>query len=520
MKSGQCRTTDLGSTASRRRLWPVSPHSLRATVVVALVAIGACARTPPERALLDQMATALGGRDRVLGTTSLRLEGSGENFSIGQNRTVEGELPRYTVANYVRRYDFARNRSRLEQVRTPAFPSGNMAPVRQFISLDGDVAFTVSESGVVTRQELWVARERRGELRHTPMGIVRAALGETSKLGAPRVEEGFDVMDITEADGTTFTVFADRTTHLPARVRMTIAHPELGDVPFETVFDQYATSGGVPTPGVYTTTIDGHITARITVSSTTFNAGVEDLVAPPPVASSDPNPARATVVVEDVGPGLWYLTGQSHHSVVAEFADHLTIVEAPQGDARALAVIQRARELRPGKPVTQVIPSHHHFDHIGGVRAAISQGLTVVTPTATRAFFENLAGRPHRLVPDALEAAPKPAQLQTFDGELVLEDASMSLRVIPIEGSPHADPFLMVYFPKHRALFEVDAFTPAAIDAKVPPRAPFAKALLDAITGRKLVVDRILAGHGRIGTMKELEASVAATAAAASDTQR
>lgn len=498
--------------AARR---PRQRRALEVAVVAgwALAVVGCGSSAPANQQLLDRIATALGGKDRVLEIASLRLEGTGETYSLGQNRTVQAELPKYTVSNVVRRLDFARNRSRLEQQRTPAFPTGNPAAVRQFIALDGDVAFVVSEAGVVTRQEPWVARERRAELRHTPTSIVRAALASGSTLSAPRIEDDQDAIDITETDGATFTLFSDRATHLPTRVRSMTTHPNLGDTTVETLFENYGTTNGVQTPSVYVTKMDGQIISRLQVSSTTLNAGVEDLVAPPPVVSSDPNPPRATVTVEEVGPGLWYLTGQSHHSVVVEFADHLTLVEAPLSEARTLAVIQKARELRPGKPVTEVIPSHHHFDHIAGIRAAVSEGLTLVTPTRTRAHYEQLISRPHTLLPDALARAPKPPQFRTFDDELTLEDKQMSLRVVPIGASAHAEPFLAVYFPKHRALYEVDAFTPAAADAKTPPPSPFAAQLRDAVVTRGLRVDTLLPGHGRKATWRELEAAATATPA-------
>lgn len=480
--------------------------------LVSIVGCG-CTTTPPDQQLIDHIATALGGKERILDVTSVRIEGQGETFSLGQNRTIEGPLPRYTIANVVRRFDFARNRSRIEQVRTPTFATGNTAPVRQFVALDGDVAFSVSESGVVERQDSWTARERRAELRHTPLSIVRTALATGVTRSAPRVEDAWDAIDITDTDGLVYTLFADRSTHLPAKVRVATTHPNLGDTVLETEFGAYTATNGVQMPGTYTTKMDAAVTARLTVSSTTLNAGVEDLVAPPPVAASDANPPRPLVVVDEIAPGLWHLTGQSHHSVVAEFSDHLTLIEAPLSEARTLAVIQRARELRPGKPVTQLIVSHHHFDHIAGIRAAVSEGLTLIVPAATRSHYESLVARPRRLSPDALASAPKPPQFLTYERELVLEDAAMSLHVLPIEGSGHADPFSMVYFPKQRALYEVDAFTPGAVDAKTAPPSPFAKDLHNALVARSLKVERILAGHGRVATLTELEAAAAAATA-------
>lgn len=135
------------------------------------------------------------------------------------------------------------------------------------------------------------------------------------------------------------------------------------------------------------------------------------------------------MAVQEVATGIWLLAGQSHHSVVVEFADHLTLIEAPQSELRTMAVIARARELRPDKPLTQMVMSHHHFDHSGGFRAAVSEGLTVIVDKASVSFFEAVAKRPSTLAPDALARNPKPATIVGVDGEMVLSDKTMTVNL-------------------------------------------------------------------------------------------
>jgi len=179
--------------------------------------------------------------------------------------------------------------------------------------------------------------------------------------------------------------------------------------------------------------------------------------------------------------------------VVIEFADHLTLIESPQNDTRALAVIAKARELRPNKPLTQVINSHHHFDHSGGLRAAVSEGLTVITQKANAQYYQDAMARAHTIVPDALAKNPKPLKIETVDEEMELKDATRTVNLYRIAGSPHADTLLMAYFPKERILVEADVYTPGGA------LAPYAPNLLENITKRKLRIDRFVPLHGVIG---------------------
>jgi glyoxylase-like metal-dependent hydrolase (beta-lactamase superfamily II) len=181
-----------------------------------------------------------------------------------------------------------------------------------------------------------------------------------------------------------------------------------------------------------------------------------------------------------------------------ELSKELLLVDAPQSEARTLAAIAKARELQPAKPLTKVITTHHHFDHTAGIRAAIAEGLTIVTHQGNRTFFEEMAKRPHSIVADALSKKPGPVTIQTVDDELAITDAARTVNIYHVAGNPHSDTMLMVYLPAERVIVEVDAFTPgSAVN-------PYAANLLENIDRRKLRVDRIVPLHGTIAPFAEL----------------
>ncbi len=461
----------------------------------------ACTRLTPEQQIISDAAAALGGRDRVLAVRTLVIEGEGSNGNLGQDLTPERAEQSFTVSNYKLEMDLAGARARVEQTRTPNFTYfQGQQPQRQILGVAGNVGYNVGANGVATRVADSVARQRRLEFLHHPLTIVRAALDAGASLANPRTANGQRVVDVTTT-GLTITLALDETTDLPTRVVSMADDLNLGDVAIETAFADYQEVAGLKLPSRLTTTTDRVTTSDIHATKQIVDGPPSDLSAPPAAAAAAPitgNPP-ANVTVQEIAPGVWWLGGQSHHSVVVEFADHLTLIEAPQNDTRALAVVAKARALRPNKPLTTVVVTHHHFDHSGGVRAAISEGLSVIAHKAAEAFFQSAATRPHTILQDALARNPKPLKFQAVDDTLELKDATRTMELYHIIGSQHADTLLMAYLPKERIVVEADVFTPgAAVNA-------FAANFLDNLEKRSLRVDKIVPVHGTIAAFADLQ---------------
>ncbi|HIE93174.1 MAG TPA: MBL fold metallo-hydrolase [Acidobacteria bacterium] len=480
------------------------PRCLIVFSVLFAVACGGAAT--PELQLIEDAAEAMGGLRSVSQTTALTVEGEGRTFRLGQNTRPRADLPYYQVENYLLQVDYANQRWRLSQDRTTTFLTGGpLYGARQTYGLDGDVAYDDA-----ARASDKVAADRWAEMYRNPLGIVLLGLDETSTVSNLREEGAERVVDVVAANGTQFTLHVSAETGLPSKVVSSSYHPNLGDVAIETLFDGYQEMGGLggfqarlTLPRNYTTNLDRFTISRYSTTADT-NADVGDLSAPADVRAASAPMATVTVDVDEVTDGVWRLAGQSHHSALLEFEDFLVLIEAPQSEARTLAVIESARELRPDKPLRYVINTHHHFDHSAGIRAAVSEGLTVVTHRTNQSFYEDMVARRHSIVQDALTRNAQPLTLEAVSSEEPFEitDGSRTLQIATVVDDPHAEGMLMAYLPRERILFEVDAFSPSAAAS------PFAETLLRNIEDRELRVETIVPLHGEIATLEDLETAV------------
>jgi hypothetical protein len=249
----------------------------------------------------------------------------------------------------------------------------------------------------------------------------------------------------------------DPASHLPRFTRWAERHVNLGDLTTTTWFTGYTAVDGVRLPLGLRQELDWrHQTSLMfQVDSYRVNVPAAELPAfpapPRPVISAPPQ-AQVTKVAD----GVWDVRVGTAGGPVIEFADRLVMFEAYGGEPQTLARIDAANRLVAGKKVEAIIVSHHHFDHTGGLRAAVSRGLEVISQRGNEGIIREMVERPAVLYPDALARSPHPLKFTPVDDKLVLEDRTHRLEIYRVVEHAHMPDGVFAYLPKERIMMEGD----------------------------------------------------------------
>ena len=183
----------------------------------------------------------------------------------------------------------------------------------------------------------------------------------------------------------------------------------------------------------------------------------------PDAAPAIPDAVRTAKVppvqvdVQKIGNGMFYMAGGTHASVVVEFRDQITVFDAPLDEARSLAVIREIKRAIPNKPIRYVVSSHHHWDHLGGLRAYVAkENVTIVLQKNNLPYYaEVLWIRPWTLQPDLLALFPpeEVSEGYTFEEvgqKFVLSDGTRTMEIYNVQGLQHAQGMVMAYLPQEK----------------------------------------------------------------------
>ena len=100
----------------------------------------------------------------------------------------------------------------------------------------------------------------------------------------------------------------------------------------------------------------------------------------------------------------------------------------------------------------------------------MSEGATLVTSEMARPYFERTLANPNSINPDALQRSGRKATVTGVSTKRSFTDGERTVDVYFIEGSVHAQGFMMVHLPREKILIQADAFTPGRAQHAPRPR--------------------------------------------------
>ena len=195
------------------------------------------------------------------------------------------------------------------------------------------------------------------------------------------------------------------------------------------------------------------------------------------------------------------VVGGSHNGLIVAMKDYLVVFDAPINEWQSAFTIDAAKAKYPGKPVRYLMLTHHHVDHIGGARAYVAEGATVIVPSPDKVLFERMFAAPHTVSPDRLQRNFKPATVVEIADQSSLRDDEGEIRLYNI-ANPHAEGMLVGYLPKEGILWVTDMYSPARDKRK----SPGAVNLYEALKHLGVKPSLLAGGHGGSASYEEFEA--------------
>ena len=503
-------------------------HRALLTLTLAVFNIGS-ANAQTAGALVDQAAKAMGGMAALRAIESQVVESEGKQFNsapiaqLGPQRQIS--TFRYTLTR-----DLNQPRLRLEWTAGGSARNENLRFVEVIDGAVGLLQEGDTKNAKQSRLHPGRLATRMREEKRSAVQIIRIAaankslrrLADTELDGMPH-----RVVAFSEGDDE-FRLYLDPKTRLPAQVDILEDDPLEGDSSYLLRFADWRKTDNVMMPFSLRLELNGRLLQEEQIKSVRNNVslGAEVFAIAESIRNqkTDAKPIASQWILRRVAGNVSYqdmgrpaniewlrladgahkIVGSSHATIVVEMRDHLVAIEGPLYEERTAPVVNAIKEKFPNKPIRYVVPTHHHLDHSGGIRAFMASGATIVTPFVAKDFYTMVAKAPHSRKPDSLAKHKSGVVIEAFGGgPRILTDGSRRIEIYPMPTS-HANDLVVIYLPAERLLIEADHISPRNGQVR---SAPAVKEFVAALDKLNLDVATIVGIHGDSATLQAARAA-------------
>ena len=439
---------------------------------------------PPAGRLLEEALDALGGSERLGRLDDWIVEGRGRENLSAELQGLSPEEPTWRP-HEEKVAVVAASGSVAWQRRTPR--NDQSVRWRRFIYEPKAFGVVDYNAGYGRKRPRETSEaDRQALARRIPHLLLLEAGTRSQRLVATgeRTIDGVtcDAIDATLSDGARLTICLGRAPRVLARAEYTAYLPGLGDsvVAWQWRGWKKDSSLGLA-PSGHTVTVNGTVFQEVAYDR--YAAGSPEAaammeipadLAPPAGTRPRPEaPAPVGLASGEVSPGVHVAQARGFTVSFIEFEDFLVVFDAPAsapgleaipaGDLEDservtdefLAAIARSC---PGKPVRFVVLSHHHSDHLGGIRAFANRDVTILAAPGQVPAVRRALGAPHTDAPDRWPADARQARVEAVPDRRMIGDGRRRLEVINVGANPHTSENLFVWLPEERLIFQGDLF--------------------------------------------------------------
>lgn len=506
------------------------------------------AAADPVSTVIEDVARAMGGVEQLRSANNQIVTASATGFAPLQAPTPGGEPEKFDHISFSMTSALDGVRYQTHWTITPEFPLQTHYDFTEI--MNGEHGAVIGVDSLLQIPQAPMQSIRMGARLVTnfvtsPVEMIKSMLltpNDVVLLGSKDWHnKDFTVLELNKF-GKDMLLWIDNRSHLPIKTTYWDSNPLLGDSQIVTYYSDWQESGGINVPMTIKQFLKDELLLQINRESVQFNVVfIQDpFMVPAELTTPLDNKlfniglkysqwfnryllagipfdlnqfSSESVFLEQVGNGIFYLRGFTHHSLIVEMDNYLILFDPVLLEERTQQVLPIIKQHWPDKKIKYVIPTHFHVDHSGGLRGYVAEGAQLVSIRNNKDFYEDVLKAKHVIYPDLLTILDKKARILTIgnDETFIIHDKHRRVHLLQVDNR-HAPGLIMPYIEDQKMLFVSDLYSPGLLPVPLPPQFSFwSLDLYKDLKARNLDIDVMVGAHGGVGSYQDFINAVETT---------